>query len=332
VVQVEAIQYGEYSIAAGTCRGGTSTTVVLEYSASDADGEYEGLHLVLTEGVGAGQCSRIYGYTGADRTCDVLLESPPDGQSKYAITRLTGFEIGEDLWSWALASSVNGRSAAMHGDVNNSTSKAYPFQGTPSEVNRVTGSGFEQPQTFPRQLGDALKEGDVVSVWLDLEKGLLAFSVNGNRLGDGIEGVVGPVVPAASCPAATECTISIGNYRRWAAECGWASAASDMTGLTDDELLELKRAWGQFDRAGGGEIKIKAMRELLTTLGVSMTEGEMNDYLDDVDADGSGTLDRMEFFKLMDDIKANGQWTIDMYAGFSKKKTAGDGDEAGGDE
>jgi hypothetical protein len=48
----------------GTCGGGGQTTLVLEHEASEEDGVYEGLHVVLTEGVGAGQCSRIYGYTG----------------------------------------------------------------------------------------------------------------------------------------------------------------------------------------------------------------------------------------------------------------------------
>ncbi len=53
----------------GTCGGGGQTTLVLEHEASEEDGVYEGLHVVLTEGVGAGQCSRIYGYTGTQFTC-----------------------------------------------------------------------------------------------------------------------------------------------------------------------------------------------------------------------------------------------------------------------
>jgi len=318
-VQADAIRFGEYSINAGTCRGGTNTTVVLDGGASEEDGAYEGMHIVLTEGVGAGQSSRIYGYTGQDRTVDVLLESSPTETTRYTITRLTGFEIGDDPYSWAVSSSTTGRSAAMHGDVQSYTSKAFSFQGPPSEVNRVTGAGFEQENTYPRNLGDALKEGDVITCFLDLETGTLSFSVNGTRLGDAITGIKGPIVPAASCPSATECTLRLGNYRRWAPDSGWASAAGgDELELSDDELLELKRAFRQYDRDGGGDVKIKEMRALLRDIGVRMTEGEMNDYLDQVDADGSGSLDKLEFFKLVSDMKSAGHWTLEMLLGKPK--------------
>jgi hypothetical protein len=284
VVQSEAMLYGAYSICSGVCRGGTPTTVVLDHGASEDDGAYEGLQIILYEGVAGGQSSRIYGYTGVDRTCDILVETAPDAKTKYAITRLTGFEIGDDDYSWALASSTSGRSAAMHGDTSIYTSKAFGFQGRPNPVNRVTGAGFEQENTYPRNLGDALKEGDVVTLWLDLETGILSFSVNGNRLGEAITGVKGPVVPAASCPAATECTVLLSNYRRWAPESGWASASSsDDMGLSDDELRELKRAFRQYDRDGTGSIKVKQMRGLVTDLGVQISEAELNDFLDQVE-------------------------------------------------
>ena len=34
-----------------------------------------------------------------------------------------------------------------------------------------------------------------------------------------------------------------------------------------------------------------------------------------VDADGSGTLDRMEFFKLVSDIKDDGHWSLENLSG-----------------
>ena len=46
-----------------------------------------------------------------------------------------------------------------------------------------------------------------------------------------------------------------------------------------------------------------------------MTKGEMNDYLDQVDADGSGSLDKTEFFKLVSDMKRAGHWTLEMLFG-----------------
>jgi len=37
--------------------------------------------------------------------------------------------------------------------------------------------------------------------------------------------------------------------------------------------------------------------------------------LGQVDADGSGTLDIMEFYKLISDMKDHGHWTLEMYTG-----------------
>ena len=34
-----------------------------------------------------GQSSRVFGYTGADATADVMLEIAPDASSTYSITR-----------------------------------------------------------------------------------------------------------------------------------------------------------------------------------------------------------------------------------------------------
>ena len=62
-------------VLTGTCGGGGQTTIVLEHKASEEDGVYEGLHVVLTEGVGAGQCSRIYGYTGAQFLLQLFCSS-----------------------------------------------------------------------------------------------------------------------------------------------------------------------------------------------------------------------------------------------------------------
>ena len=43
-----------------------------------------------------------------------------------------------------------------------------------------------------------------------------------------------------------------------------------------------------------------------------------------VDADGSGTLDIMEFYKVISDIKANGQWSLDKMPGAKKEKRPDD--------
>jgi len=65
--------------------------------------------VLITEGRGKGQISRIFGYTAEDCTIDVMLETEPDASSSYSITRLEGFEVGDDEYSWGVASSVSGR-------------------------------------------------------------------------------------------------------------------------------------------------------------------------------------------------------------------------------
>jgi hypothetical protein len=65
--------------------------------------------VLITEGRGRGQISRIFGYTAEDCTIDVMLETEPDASSSYSITRLEGFEVGDDEYSWGVASSVSGR-------------------------------------------------------------------------------------------------------------------------------------------------------------------------------------------------------------------------------
>jgi hypothetical protein len=67
------------------------------------------LQVLITEGRGKGQISRIFGYTAEDCTIDVMLETDPDASSFYSITRLEGFEVGDDEYSWGVASSVSGR-------------------------------------------------------------------------------------------------------------------------------------------------------------------------------------------------------------------------------
>ncbi|KAJ1488900.1 hypothetical protein T484DRAFT_1781948 [Baffinella frigidus] len=342
---------------------GTTTTVTLGGDLLETDGAYENLHLEIIDGLGKGQSSRIFGYTGGDRTADVILEIAPDFSSSYAITRLSGFEVGDDYHSWALASSAGARSAAMHGETGGATHKTFVFQGKPELVNRVTASGLEHDQTYPRLLGDAVKEGDEVTVFLDLDLELLSFSegdevtvfldldlellsfsVNGERLGEAIQGVKGPLapagvkgplVPAASCSSATEVAIQIGGYRRWAPETGWASEenAQDL-GFTEGEERQLKALFKRFDpkktgeiksvtEGGGrqlkasckrfdpkktGDIKVSAIAEIFVALEIQMKQSEREDLMDDVDADGSGTLDWIEFLKLMASVKDMGSW------------------------
>jgi hypothetical protein len=43
----------------------------------------------------------------------------------------------------------------------------------------------------------------------------LQFSVNGDKLGDAISEIEGPLVPALSVSSTTDCIVEIGKYRRF---------------------------------------------------------------------------------------------------------------------
>mmetsp|Transcript_910 Transcript_910/g.2091 ORF Transcript_910/g.2091 Transcript_910/m.2091 type:complete len:452 (+) Transcript_910:235-1590(+) len=311
VIKSAAVKRGTYSVTCGRARGGTTTTVTLESGgSSDVDGYYEGMQCYISEGRGAGQISRIFGYTAEDQTIDVMYETDPDASSFYVITRLDGFEVGDDDDSWGVSSSTAGRAAAMHGNPNEGTFKALKYQGEPHSVNRVTSMGFEQDGTYPRFLGNALQEGDVVTAYLDLEGQNLGFTVNNERLGEAIQGITGPVVPAMSVSSTTDCVVTVGQYRRWAPHSGWGKAGEEDMGLEAEELDELKNAFRMFQREG--VIVLADLRDTLTQIGWVGTDAEMQEIVENVDIDGSGSLDQTEFLQLMVGMKEDGTWFLGM--------------------
>uniref|UniRef100_A0A7S0E7Z9 Calmodulin n=1 Tax=Hanusia phi TaxID=3032 RepID=A0A7S0E7Z9_9CRYP len=215
------------------------------------------------------------------------------------------------MFSWAVASSSMGRCAIMHGNVFESSFKQLRFQGEPLPVNRVTAAGFEQAKTYPRILGPALKEGDTLTVWLDLDTGVLAFSLNGERLGESVDGVTGPVLPAFSCPSSTDCSIELKNYRRWAPDTGWTSSEeSQNMGFSDEEVECLKLIFR--NNESNAELKISDIRKVFSELGLSMTDADMDDHVQAVDVDGSGRIDQIEFLNLVSNLKLGGLWSLDM--------------------
>ncbi|EKX35265.1 hypothetical protein GUITHDRAFT_166016, partial [Guillardia theta CCMP2712] len=326
IVQSDAVARGVYHLAAGKCQEVSASAVVLESSASSQDGAYEGMHLHITEGMGAGQVSRIFAYVGETRTAYIQFEAPVSAESSfYAVTKLYGFEVGDDVFSWAVASSSMGRSAIMHGNVFESSFKQLRFQGDPLAVNRVTAAGFELDNTYPRILGPALKEGDTLTVWLDLDTGVLAFSLNGERLGESVEGVRGPVLPAFSCPSSTDCSIQLRNYRRWAPESGWMSSEeAENMGFSEEEVEALKQIFrfdppdlvaislvGSRKNESNAELKIADIRKVFAELGLNLTDADMQGHVQAVDVDGSGRLDQIEFLHLISNLKLADLWSLD---------------------
>merc|ERR1711967_94058 len=62
---------------------------------------------------------------------------------------------------------------------------------------------------------------------------------------------------------------------------------------------EFKEAFLLFDKDGDGTITTKELGTVMRSLGQTPTEAELHDMINEVDNDGSGTIDFAEFLSLM---------------------------------
>eukprot|EP00299_Pterocystis_sp_00344_P003719 c14489_g1_i1.p2 GENE.c14489_g1_i1~~c14489_g1_i1.p2 ORF type:complete len:154 (-),score=48.71 c14489_g1_i1:26-487(-) len=69
--------------------------------------------------------------------------------------------------------------------------------------------------------------------------------------------------------------------------------------LTDEQISELKEAFALFDRDGDGTVTTKELGTVMRSLGQNPTEAELQDMINEVDVDNSGTIDFPEFLTMM---------------------------------
>ncbi|XP_066261125.1 troponin C, isoallergen Bla g 6.0101-like isoform X2 [Euwallacea similis] len=68
---------------------------------------------------------------------------------------------------------------------------------------------------------------------------------------------------------------------------------------TDAIQTELKGAFRMYDREGNGFITIEVLREILQELDEKLTDDDLDSMIDEIDTDGSGTVDWDEFKAMM---------------------------------
>ncbi|XP_023016533.1 troponin C, isoallergen Bla g 6.0101 isoform X2 [Leptinotarsa decemlineata] len=68
---------------------------------------------------------------------------------------------------------------------------------------------------------------------------------------------------------------------------------------TEAIQTELKGAFRLYDREGNGFITIEVLREILRELDDNLTEDDLDNMVDEIDTDGSGTVDWEEFKAVM---------------------------------
>jgi Ca2+-binding EF-hand superfamily protein len=62
---------------------------------------------------------------------------------------------------------------------------------------------------------------------------------------------------------------------------------------------ELKEAFRLYDKEGNGYITTAVLREILAALDDKLTPDQLDEMIDEIDTDGSGTVDFEEFMEMM---------------------------------
>jgi len=69
--------------------------------------------------------------------------------------------------------------------------------------------------------------------------------------------------------------------------------------LTEEQVSEFRTAFALFDQDGDGTISSKELGIVLRSLGQNPTEAELQDMINEVDADGNGSIEFPEFLTMM---------------------------------
>ncbi|KAI2649789.1 Troponin C, skeletal muscle [Labeo rohita] len=69
--------------------------------------------------------------------------------------------------------------------------------------------------------------------------------------------------------------------------------------LSEEMLAEFKAAFDMFDTDGGGDISTKELGTVMRMLGQNPTREELEEIIEEVDEDGSGSIDFEEFLVMM---------------------------------
>ena len=73
----------------------------------------------------------------------------------------------------------------------------------------------------------------------------------------------------------------------------------EKNGLTEDEVMEIKEAFDLFDNDKSGEIDTDELKQALSNLGIDAKNQTLQNMINDIDKNQSGTIDFDEFIDMM---------------------------------
>ncbi|CAI2383066.1 unnamed protein product [Moneuplotes crassus] len=73
----------------------------------------------------------------------------------------------------------------------------------------------------------------------------------------------------------------------------------DNIDLTPAQIAEFKEAFSLFDHDENGSVSISELGDVLRALGQNPTDNELRDMVNEIDEDGNGTIEFMEFLILL---------------------------------
>merc|ERR1711924_214717 len=76
-------------------------------------------------------------------------------------------------------------------------------------------------------------------------------------------------------------------------------SAKKKGGLTDEQMEEIREAFGLFDGDASGAIDVRELKAAMRALGFEVKNEELKKMVADVDSDGSGQIEFGEFLQMM---------------------------------
>eukprot|EP01057_Protomagalhaensia_wolfi_P001248 Protomagalhaensia_wolfi_Nauph_80__1247@NODE_1736_length_1371_cov_205_636637_g1351_i0_p1_GENE_NODE_1736_length_1371_cov_205_636637_g1351_i0NODE_1736_length_1371_cov_205_636637_g1351_i0_p1_ORF_typecomplete_len154_score37_38EFhand_7/PF13499_6/3_8e22EFhand_7/PF13499_6/1_1e13EFhand_6/PF13405_6/3_3e11EFhand_6/PF13405_6/0_00055EFhand_6/PF13405_6/4_3e10EFhand_6/PF13405_6/1_9e02EFhand_8/PF13833_6/0_00028EFhand_8/PF13833_6/9_7e16EFhand_8/PF13833_6/0_00046EFhand_8/PF13833_6/8_4e06EFhand_1/PF00036_32/4_1e09 len=95
--------------------------------------------------------------------------------------------------------------------------------------------------------------------------------------------------------------------------------------LSEEQIADFKEAFNLFDKDGDGLITAEELGIVMKNLGQNPTDGELQDMLNEVDADGNGTIDFTEFLSVMAKTVKESDHAEELLAAFRVFDRDGDG-------